>query len=1168
MTKLSDVKRGAFVLIVLMFWAVIATAQVHTGTIVGTVRDKAGAVVPNATVTAKNLETGVERTVQSNAEGSYNIVALPPGDYEITITSGNFAPFKQKAAVTVGGTVTVDAALGVSGGATSVEVTAEAAGVEVNTQTQESAQVVTPEQIAQLPSLTRNPYDFIALAGNISGGDRSSQSGNPQTSGGGQNTTDRGVGYFINGQRSSGTEILMDGVENTNLFDSTVALEIPQDAVQEFRVVTNNFDAQYGRASGGVVNVSTKSGTNTLHGSAWEYNRLSAYTANTYDNNANDVPKGQYTRNQFGYAVGGPIIKNKLFFYQSTEWLRVRSDASLLTYVPTPELIAAAAPNVQQFFQQNGNNTFPFISTVTKDQLAGKFGPGGSFDQALSGSTPVFGLVNYRVPADAGGDSPQNTYDLIARADYNWTDKTQVFFRYGRENLLQFPGSISNSPYSQYNVGFTLMDDSYLGSMTHNFTTNLLSNTRLAFTRDNTNFQYNTALGNTPTLFLYNGATLGGQPVNLPGFFPTSTGVGGLPFGGPQNTVQIFEDLAWTKGTHTIRYGGQYDYIQLNKSYGAYAQAVEQLGKTFSDGLDNFITGTLTNFQAAVNPQGKTPCYKNFLTQTLIQTPECTVTLPATQPSFSRSYRYNDWAIYAQDSWRFRPRLTLNYGLRYEHYGVQHNGDPNLDSNIYWGPGSNEFEMLRTATIELAPQSPVGGLWYPSWGTLAPRVGFAWDVFGDGRTSLRGGYGISYERNFGNVTFNMIQNPPNYATVQLQGVPVTSSNFGPFAEGTGDVPLPPVSPRQVNQNIRTAQTQFWGLSLERQIGRNAIFAIEYNGAHGVHLYDIKNINELGGAQVYLGDPLVTTDACGGPCYARPNGQFTSVNNRGTQGYSHYNGVNLRFQTDNWGKTGLSIVSNYTWSHSLDNLSSTFSEGSGGSNGVGNLGYLNAAFPSLDYGNSDFDVRHRYVLSMIWNEPFFKGNSKGWVNQVAGGWSVASIFSARTGVPFTISDSTNSLNATTGPYGIPRYVPSSPLIGSSTGAGTPISPNNFDILTLPQAFNYTGLLGISDFGPYPANMTGRNTFRGPGAWNFDMSVMKNFRLTERFQLQFRAEAFDLFNHHNMYLNGFVADAALFPGEPVLVEGKKGGLGAAALGATGNNGNHDERRFGQFALKLVF
>ena len=284
----------------------------------------------------------------------------------------------------------------------------------------------------------------------------------------------------------------------------------------------------------------------------------------------------------------------------------------------------------------------------------------------------------------------------------------------------------------------------------------------------------------------------------------------------------------------------------------------------------------------------------------------------------------------------------------------------------------------------------------------------------------------------------MIQNPPNYATVQFSNVPVTTNNFGPLGEGSGQVALPPVSPRQVNQNIRTAQTQFWGLSIERALGRNAIFAIEYSGAHGVHLYDIKNINELGGAQVYLGDPLISTDACGGPCYARPNGQFTSVNNRGTQGYSHYNGVNLRFQTNNWGKTGLSIVSNYTWSHALDNLSSTFSESSGGSNGVGNLGYLNAAIPSLDYGNSDFDVRQRYVLSMVWNEPFFSGG-KGWVGQVAGGWSIAPIFSARSGVPFTVSDSTNSLNARTGPYGIPRYTPSSTLNSTNTGSRDPNRP---------------------------------------------------------------------------------------------------------------------------------
>jgi hypothetical protein len=1150
-----------FLLILVLLIATLSFAQVQTGTLSGTVRDKAGAVVPNAMVTATNLETSATRTVQSNDQGFYTMPGLKPGSYELAFSSGNFSPQKQRAQLSVGGQITVDATLDVSGASTTVEVTSEAAGVEVNTQTQEQSQVISQQQIAQLPSLTRNPYDFIALAGNVSGGDRSSQSGNSQTSGGGQNSTDRGVGFSINGQRSSGTEILLDGVENINLFDTSVALEIPQDAVSEFRVVTNNFDAQYGRASGGVVNVNSKSGTNQLHGSAWEYNRLSAYTANTYDNDANGIPKGTYTRNQFGFNVGGPVVKNKLFAFGSAEWLRVRSNASLLGYAATPQLLGATAPNVQDFFSKYGGN-LNFVSTVPKSALAGKYTPGGAFDKAIADpNTPVFGLVNYFAPFDAGGDSPQNTYDLLARFDYNLSDKTTMFFRYGREDLFLLPGSAFNTIYPQYNVGFTLVDDSYLYSLSHNFTANLLSNTRLAFTRDARVNQYNTALSNVPTLFLFNNATFNGQPIAFPGFYNATTGVGGLPYGGPQNTIQAFEDFAWTKGRHTMRYGGQWDNIQLNKAYGAYAQAVEQLGSAFGTGLDNMVGGVLTNFQAAVNPQGQVPCLRNFQTLKLVQTPGCTLTLPATQPVFSRSYRFNDWALYAQDSFRATPRLTVNYGVRYEHYGVQHNNNQNLDSNIYYGPGNNLFEQLRTGQILTVPNSPIGSLWKPSWGTVAPRVGFAYDVFGDGTTSFRGGFGISYERNFGNVTFNMIQNPPNYATVQLHNVPVTTDNFGPLGGGSGQVALPPVSPRQVDQNIRTAQTQFWGASIERQLGKSAILALEYNGAHGVHLYDIKNINMFGAGNVFLNDPVVETAACGGPCYTRPNAQFTSVNNRGTGGFSSYNGLNVRFQTQNIGRTGLMITSNYTWSHALDNLSATFSESSGGSNGVGNLGYLNPAYPALDYGNSDFDIRQRFVASTIWTEPYFS-SGRGWKTQVLGGWIVTPLFQARTGVPFNVADSSNSLNAQQGPYGIPRYTASAPFSTSVSG-GIAQGPNSFNILTLPESQSWTGLLGFSDFGPYPANMVPRNDFRGPGAWSFDMSVAKNFKLTERFQLQFRAESFDLFNHHNMYVNGFIADAANFQGVPMTIEGKKGGLGAAA-----NNGNHDERRFGQFALKLSF
>ena len=655
----------ASIFLVLVLAAASVTAQVQNGVISGTVRDNAGAVVPDATVTAKNLDTSFERTVRTNAQGYYILPALPLGLYEVTVTSKDFAAYKDRAQVTVGGLATIDAVLGVAAASTTVEVSAQSAGIEVNTQTQEHSQIVSEAQIAQLPSLTRNPYDFVALSGNVSGGDRSSQAGNPQITGGGQNSTDRGVGFNINGQRASGTEILLDGMENTNLFDTSVALEIPQDSVQEFRVVTNNFDAQYGRASGGVVNVSTKSGTNTFHGSAWEFNRLSAYTANTYDNDAHGVPKGTYTRNQFGFTFGGPAIKNKLFFFGSAEWLRVRSNASLLGYVPTPQLIAASPQNVQDYFAHNGAN-LNFISTVTKADIAGNYAVGGPFDLAVPNpATPIFGLVNYFVPADAGGDSPQNTYAMIARADYTMSDRTQFTFRYGRQSLMVFPGSVQNSPYQQYNVGFDLVNDTYLGTATHNFTPNLLSSTRAGFSRDITENLYNQALGNTPTLFLYNGASLLGQQLTMPGFYPNSTATGGLPFGGPQNTVQIFEDLAWSKGTHTVRFGGQWDYIQLNKAYGAYAQAIEQLGTSFSTGLDRLVQGTTTNYQAAVDPQGKVPCVRDFITQTLIQTPGCTVQLPATQPSFSRSYRYQDWALYDQDSWDYlAPDVELRFAIR------------------------------------------------------------------------------------------------------------------------------------------------------------------------------------------------------------------------------------------------------------------------------------------------------------------------------------------------------------------------------------------------------------------------------------------------------------------------------------------------------------------------
>jgi hypothetical protein len=925
-------------------------------------------------------------------------------------------------------------------------------------------------------------------------------------------------------------------------------------------------------------NVTTKTGTNSFHGSAWEFNRLSDYTANTFTNDALGVPKGKYTRNQFGYTIGGPIWKDKLFFFQSTEWLRVRSAASLTAYVPTPQFLALTAPNVQQFFKAYGNNSFNFTSTLNAAQVMSAAGvsPTGPFATTVPAATPVLGLVNFSAPANAGGENPQNTYDIFGRLDFNMTDKTQMFFRYGRFSQNQFNGSYFASPYSQYDVGQTSFDNTALFSVNHTWTPDFFTNTKASFSRINTVQTYNPSVLNVPELLLSTSNTVAGQPVGMPGLWALEPGTGGEPYGGPQNQLQLTHDISWVKGTHTMRFGGAYSYLQINRAYGIYNQAYEILGTSNATGFDAMMTGDLNLFQAAVNPQGKFPCSVDPTTGTLVQTPACTLTLPATTPSSSRSYRYQDWAVYLEDSWKVAPTFTFNYGLRYEYYGVQHNSNQQLDSNFYFGSGSNLYQQVRNGSVQVAPQSPVGGLWNPRYGTVAPRIGFAYDIFGDGTTSLRGGFGMSYERNFGNVTFNMFLNPPGYADPQIiAGTPgeptpvVTTNNFGPFGGSSGTVALSPVSLRAVNQNINIAQTQFYSLALERRVAHNTVFALEYAGAHGIHLYDINPANPLGGGQFYLGDSY--SPALGD--YSRPNNQYAGINLRGSNGESRYNGLNVRFQTTNLHGTGLSLVANYTYSHSMDDLSSTFATSAGGgSSGVGNLGYLDPSNPKLDWGSSDFDVRHRFVMSPIWETPWFK-SGKGLLHQLLGGYMFSGIFTARTGVPFSIFDSTNSLNAGDA-YGIPRYVPTSPITSASTGAAISGAPgtNNFTVLTLPAA-NTTGCNpalaspsfpgGICDFGPFFPGMTGRNVFRGPGAWNFDLAASKSFSLTERVKLELRAEGFDIFNHHNLYVNAFNLNVPNFGGGPIIVNALKGGLGNLAIG-----GNYDERRFGQFALRVSF
>jgi len=1105
--------------LLLLAFAGIAAAQTETGQVTGKVLDPSGAVVPNAKLSLKSLSTNLVRSTVSNDAGIYLFPNVLPGDYELTAEAAGFSKFSQVVSVTVGARVAADVRMVIGKTETTVQVT-EAVGM-INTETQTLATVITSRQVLELPTLTRNPYDLVAISGNV--------------------TEDaaygRGAGFTINGLRSASTNILLDGAANNDEFSASVGMSVPLDSVQEFSVLTNNFTAEFGRAAGGVVNVATRGGTRDFHGTVYEFNRVSRLASNTPDNNANEISKPVFTRNQFGFSLGGPVFipeefnknRDKLFFFTNAEWFRIRSSAPTIVYIPTPQLIAASAQNTRDFFGKLGKEKPGLVkyNTLTKSELLARGvdicagAAAGGPCQLLPASTPVFQRVQYVNPADAGGGDPRNEVQVVGRIDYNISSATQLYGRYAIQDANIFNGSVSQSPYAGYDTGTKIRNQSFVLSVVHTLSPTLVSQSKAVFNR----FLNSQPLGEAPIspglYFNPNTAqSLLGNRVALPGYLPYSPGQG-IPFGGPQNFVQLYQDMNWTKGKHQLRFGGSYNYLRDNRSFGAYFPPIAALNTSSSWGraFDNLLSGQIARFNGAMYPQGKYPC-----DSLSAPTPACTLTLPVGPPDFTRSNRYHEFAFYIQDAYRVAPRLTLNLGLRWEYFGVQHNKDPKKDSNFYDGNGSNIWQQIRNGDVFLAPDSPVGGLWKKHWRNFGPRVGFAWDLFGDGKTSLRGGYGISYERNFGNVTFNVIQNPPNYAVVALTAgvdipsMAITTDPYGPLAGSTGTKPLPPTSLRNVDANIKQAYAQLWSASLERELAKGVVAAVDYSASRGTNLYGLSNYNMVGAGNVFLGDPCAKGDPTS--CTARlKKTRYTNINRRDSQASSQYHAMNFRLNVENIADSGVTLTSNWTWGHVIDNLSSTFSESN--NNGI-NLGFLDPFNPDLDRGDAEFDNRHRWSVSGMWDIPLGR-NQKGIAKHALKGWQVAPIITMRTGAPFSLFDSTNTWY-----WATPRIMPKGPMpkTGNSNGPaeGTPNRIIYYDLRKIPLDHDWVNpITGTSEFGPFPSHMTGRNAFRAPGSWNVDLALYKRFEINERVSAQFRVEAYNAPNHPNLYALTEEADA---------------------------------------------
>jgi len=1158
--------------------------QAETGRISGTVSDPTGAVVATAKVTVKNVDTGLTREGTTSSGGGYSLTNIPAGNYVITVNAPGFSEFKKPVELTVGTALTVDARLVIGASGTVLEVVGQAAGTEVDLETQTVGATITPNQIMNLPSLTRNVYDFVATAGNVTDGDNGA----------------RGVGFSINGQRAASTNILLDGSENVDLFTAGVGQSVPLDSVQEYKLTTSDFTADYGRASGGIVNVSTKSGTNVFHGSAYEYNRVSALAAAPYATDAIDwankqnglpaLPSASFVRNQFGYSLGGPVIKNKLFFFSNTEWTRIRSSANEQTYVFTPQFIALTGSATQAFWSSYGTiakGVSNIGTAYTASELAagvpgwhaGASSPNFRALAAENPTLPVLQLVNYTVPTDSGAGTPGNAYSSVNRVDFNLTNNTTLWGRYAIENGIDFAGSVANSPYAGYNTGQNTRNQNISINLTHIFTPTIVNQAKVTYNRLNLLQPLGTQPV-SPSLYLSGTVPFpNSYSVALPGYLPFSQ-ANAIPFGGPQNLYQFSDQLSITKGKHVLSFGGEYIQARDNRVFGAYEEGIADLAASSRGSLDAMLAGTIHSYTVGINPAGVYPCQTDITTGLPINPASCTINLPVGLPQFGRNNHFNDGAIYGTDTWKIKPRLTLNLGLRWEYFGVQHNSNPKLDSNFYY-TGALNPASVRAGLVSPAPTGPLGQLWKSSPRNFGPRIGFAYDVFGNGKTSIRGGYGISYERNFGNVTFNVIQNPPAYAVVALAGgpYPLPTNNLGPFA-GTGTTILPPVTLRGVDPNIKTAYASSYSLSVEHEVVRNTIAAIEYSGSRGIHQYSITNVNRYVGGPTYNGDTNINPPTLEA---SRTNNQYGNINFRGANGDSWYNGVNFRAQSSNFQSKGLQFTFNYTWSHAQDDLSSTFSETQSGA-AVGSLGFLDWRHPRFDKGSSDYDVRNRVSFSAVYTPTYLEHFKSKAVQAVAGGWTIAPIWTWRSGTPFTMYDCgfavgicARQLNA----GGTASYTKIAPV--------DPVgSPNTFSYFTslpyTPYMATVNGALagqtamclayyGVADCGvamgptdvpsctngvcAYPSNMLGRNTYRTPNVYTLNLGVYKTFKLTERMALTFRGEAYDLFNHSNYYLNYGGTDSE-YGGPTTSVTVEKG---VNPFGA-------NERRNLQFALRLTF
>ena len=1057
------------VLPVIVLSAVVICGQGTSGTILGTVTDPQGAVIAGVTVSVKNLDTQLQRQVVTDSSGYYRVEALPVGRYEVRAERQGFKVTVNSLTLTVGEEAVTNFKMEV--GSLSEQVIVTSTGTEVETTTATMGGLVDEKKIRDLPLNGRSFDQLIYLQPGVT----------VATSAGSSPNQGRGTKFSVGGARLTSNLFMLDGTDMNDSQNFTPGGAGGQmfgvESIKEFKVITHNAPAEYGRSMGGIINAVSQTGTNNLHGDIFEFLRNSALDAKNYFDNAN-LPIPPFKRNQFGGAVGGPVLlphfgeggpaigyhgKDKLFFFANYEGLRETLGVTKNAVVPdanartgkigtaTPITVnPAVVPYVNLIPVANG----PLILTST--------GTPTGFAQ-LQFSQPQPTRVNY----------------FTGRVDWNRTSKDSLFVRYTiddssklRQDAPDHVMGLFAENETHRNQYVTLQDTRVLSA-------NKVNQLRFGFNRST--LQVNLLnQANVPASLSF----IPGQPfghVTITGMSPLGTVVND-PRSFFMNSYQPSDDFSVTHGNHAFKTGVFIERFQWNTA------AFNRIGGDYSfASLKDFLTA---NVKSVVVP------------------------FPGADPH--RSIRATLFAGYFQDDWRATRRLTLNLGLRYE-----------LTTVPTEKFGQSSF-LLTPSDTALQIHTPFAG----NHKNFAPRVGLAWDVRGDGKTSVRAGFGMYYDQILLNQFLNLFDRNPNpdlksgWLTVTLPQPGITAPFPNPLAAaqsaGAGFA-----LQNTVFDNYKTPYLYQYSLEVQRQIAKNLVASVAYVGSRGKHLVERRDGNTpvpivlAGGVPCNAGavsatNPILPAGTLCTPKTAlRRNSKWADMQTRSLDGLSWYDSMQVSVLRRFAG--GLQVQAAYTWSKSLDTSSGLFSEeADNAATGVEIPDNIRN-----EKGLSNFDVRHNAIINALYELPFGK-SLRGVGRQLFSGWQIGGIGTFAAGVPFTVENSANrSQNQATGSNFSDRPnlvtgASNNPTHGVSAGctfgtgtsaitvaAGTPVgTPSHwFDPCAfVPQPLGTFGNLG-------------RNTLIGPGRSTVDFLVNKHFRISEKRELQFRTEVFNILNHPN-------------------------------------------------------